>query len=521
MPSYFLYARKSTDVEDKQVLSIEAQLSELRSLAKSEGLGIKEEFIEKRTAKMPGRPIFTEMVKRIQKGEVHGIVCWKLDRLARNPVDGGQISWMLQQGTLQHIRTHDKSHYPNDNVLMMSVEFGMANQFILDLSANTKRGLREKVKRGEFPGIAPVGYINDVRTKTVVIDRKKSKIIRAAFELYSRGNQRLEDVSLFLAQNGIKSHFDNNAHKDRIRFILSNPFYCGLFKYAGELYEGRHTPIVEKRLWDKVQKVLVERGHPQKLVNDPKPLCGLMRCGECGRRITGEIQKSHTYYRCTKKNTVCSQKYIREEDLIPQLSELLSNHALPPEWAIEMEKCIENSKTDDARKTAAFVQDLREKAQDLSRKFDRLLDTYLTQDIERESYLKKRAKILSEKKSVEEQIARLEQTAENWLEPMREWIKTSVLLTETATNTDLIAKKTSLQQIFGSNIFLKNRRIEFIPTPPYALLREARVNFSEKDLSQIVAPNRGKCPNLLQGGNIAQLHYYPLITVRNFMLKWH
>lgn len=166
MTSYFLYARKSTDVEDKQVLSIEAQLFELRSLAKKEGLEIKEEFVEKRTAKMPGRPIFNEMIKRIEKGEARGVVCWKLDRLARNPVDGGQISWMLQQGTLQHIRTHDKSHYPNDNVLMMSVEFGMANQFILDLSANTKRGLHEKARHGEFPGTAPVGYQNDVRTKT-------------------------------------------------------------------------------------------------------------------------------------------------------------------------------------------------------------------------------------------------------------------------------------------------------------------------------------------------------------------
>src|SRR3989344_9707636 len=136
MSKYFLYARKPTDVEDKQGLSIEAQLVELRALAREEGLSITEEFVEKRTAKMPGRLIFNDMVKRIQKGEAQGIVCWKLDRLARNPVDGGQISWMLQQGILQHIRIHDKSYYPSDNVLMMSIEFGMANQFIRDLSTN-------------------------------------------------------------------------------------------------------------------------------------------------------------------------------------------------------------------------------------------------------------------------------------------------------------------------------------------------------------------------------------------------
>src|SRR3989338_4774568 len=127
--SYFLYVRKSTDVEDKQVLSIEAQLNELRSLAKRDGLQIVAEFVEKRTAKMPGRPIFNEMVQRIQRGEAQGIICWKLDRLARNPVDGGQVQWLLQENVIQHIRTHNQSYYSSDNVLMMSVEFVMANQY--------------------------------------------------------------------------------------------------------------------------------------------------------------------------------------------------------------------------------------------------------------------------------------------------------------------------------------------------------------------------------------------------------
>ena len=136
---YFLYARKSTDVEDKQVLSIEGQLAELCALSKRERLKIADEFVEKQGAKMPGRPVFNEMMKRIQKGEARGIVCWKLDRLARNPVDGGQIQWLLQENTIQHIRAHDRSYYPTDNVLMMSVEFGMANQFIRDLSSNVKR----------------------------------------------------------------------------------------------------------------------------------------------------------------------------------------------------------------------------------------------------------------------------------------------------------------------------------------------------------------------------------------------
>ena len=103
MTTYFLYARKSTDVEDKQVRSIDDQLAVLRVLAKTEGLKIAEEFIEKQSAKVPGRPVFNKMLARIEKGEAQGIVCWKVNRLARNPVDDGQVNWMLQRGIIQHI----------------------------------------------------------------------------------------------------------------------------------------------------------------------------------------------------------------------------------------------------------------------------------------------------------------------------------------------------------------------------------------------------------------------------------
>lgn len=343
---YFLYARKSTDVEDKQVLSIEAQLSELRALAKKENLEVVYEFIEKRTAKMPGRPIFNEMVKRIQKGEAQGIVCWKLDRLARNPVDGGQIQWLLQEKVIQHICTYNQSYYSSDNVLMMSVEFGMANQYIRDLSQNTKRGLRAKVAKGEFPGTAPTGYLNDSQKKSIVIDRKKGKIIKEAFELYAHGNSRLEDIGNFLYQRNVRSLQGNRIHKDRIKYILSNPFYYGHFYYAGEIHEGKHPQLISKKLFDKVQEVMVQRGHPQKPRNDPKALCGLLRCATCGMMITGEYkvkrQKNgnvheYHYYRCSKKSKLikCDEPQVRQEDLITEIDRILLDHALPSPWAKE------------------------------------------------------------------------------------------------------------------------------------------------------------------------------------------
>jgi site-specific DNA recombinase len=458
MPNYFLYVRKSTDTEDKQVRSIDDQLAVLRSLAKEQGLKISEEFVEKWSAKTPGRLIFNEMLKKLQAGKASGIICWKLDRLARNPVDAAQIQWLLQQGTIQHIQTHDRSYYPSDNVMLMNMEFGIANQYIRDLSTNTKRGMYEKAKRGDFPGLAPIGYLNNLRTNTIVIDRKKAAIVKAAFELYVHGNSRLEDISTFFVEQDLLSRNGKPFKRDKITRILSNPIYCGLFQFSGELYQGNHQPIVSKQLFDTVQKVLRDRSRPHKQsTNNPQALCGLFRCGECSRAITAEaktkIQQNgnthhYIYYRCTKKNTQCSQPFIRQEDLTQKLSNTLSQFVMPQEWASELSKMAEENSNQAAETTAAFVQGLRSKVTEIDRKLQRLLTAYLDQDIEQEPYRSEKNRLVSEKHSLEEQIARLVQKSNAWLEPLREWLKQAQTLGEIAISPDLTPKKSAAQTCF-------------------------------------------------------------------------
>jgi DNA invertase Pin-like site-specific DNA recombinase len=272
---YFLYVRKSTDVEDKQVLSIDAQLAELRAIAKRDGLEIATEFIEKRSAKKPGRPVFGDMMARIQRGEAQGIICWKIDRLARNPVDGGQIQWLLQEGVIRHIQTHDRSHFPNDNVLMMSVELGMATEYIRQLSANTSRGLKHKARQGIYPGLAPIGYINNPLTKTVIVDRKNAKLVKKTFEMYATGKVRLDELTEMWEKSGVLSSGNRRVHISRLSFILQNPFYYGHFRYCGELHEGKHEPIISKELYDSANAILKGRGHRQDIKNNPSPYCGV------------------------------------------------------------------------------------------------------------------------------------------------------------------------------------------------------------------------------------------------------
>ena len=260
---FFLYARKSTDVEDKQVRSIEDRIAELRAFAKLEKLEIVEELIEKQSAKIPGRPIFNAMLDRIVKGEANGIISWHPDRLARNSVDSGKIIYLVDCGHLSFLK-FPTFWFENTSQgkFMLNIAFGQSKYYVDSLAENTKRGLHQKVRRGEYPSLAPIGYLNDSRTKTVVVEKKKSAIIRKAFELYAQNNSRLEDIADFLTHQGIVTKGGKRFHRDRISFILSNPFYVGLFRYAGEIYEGKHQPVISKKIFDQVQEILKQRGKP-------------------------------------------------------------------------------------------------------------------------------------------------------------------------------------------------------------------------------------------------------------------
>jgi site-specific DNA recombinase len=514
---FFLYARKSTDVEDKQVLSIEAQLAELRAFAKNENLEIVEEFVEKQSAKIPGRPIFGKMLEKIEKGEAQGILAWHADRLARNSVDGGRIIYLLDCGHIQSLKfpTLWFENTPQGK-FMLNIVFGQSKYYIDSLSENVRRGLRQKVRRGEYPGPAPIGYLNDSRIKLVVMDRKKAKIIKAAFEFYAKGDKTLEDLSHFLAQQGITTKNGKVWHKDRVKYLLTNPFYYGHFRYAKEVHEGKHDPIISKKLFDRVQEVLKQRGRPRhKAKNEPQPFCGLLYCS-CGMMITGEYkvkkQKNgniheYVYYHCSRKSKTikCKEPCIRQEVLDKQISSLLQKVSLPQDWAEELLIMLEKDKKESVQSCFAFVQEAKEKIKTISLKLQRLLDGYLEQDIERETYRTEKAKLMSEKKSLEEQIIKLEQKQNDWVEPMEDWLNYAQTLTKIASDNNLFEKKVAAEEVFGSNLFLANREarlrapsgMDSSGQNQWAALRAAHEMVSEKPKSMVLVDGAGFEPAAL------------------------
>ena len=172
---FFLYARKSTDTEERQVRSIDDQLAELRELALKENIEIVKVYTEKRTAKVPGRPVFNEMLADIEKGLADGILAWHPDRLARNSVDGGKIIWLLDIGKLRDLKfpTFWFENTPQGK-FMLQIAFGQSKYYVDNLSENIRRGIRQKLKNGLWPQMAPLGYLNG-QNKAIVIDRRRRR----------------------------------------------------------------------------------------------------------------------------------------------------------------------------------------------------------------------------------------------------------------------------------------------------------------------------------------------------------
>ena len=321
--TFFLYVRKSSESEDRQVQSIDDQIRVLLPLAQTLNIRIKETFTEAKSAKAPFvRPVFTEMLARIEKGEANGILVWELNRLSRNPVDSGTISWMLQRGVLKCIQTMSKKYLPSDNILLFNVETGMANQFIIDLRRNCRRGMEGKALRGWKPALAPYGYLNDKLEGTIIPDKKRFHLIRRMWDMMLSGNYTAPQIrNIANKEWGYRTPKRKQRGGDEISNsgiykMFTNVFYSGLFMWAGTLYQGKHKPMITLDEYDRVQVLLGRDGKPRAKTHN-FAYTGMISCGVCSSMYTATEKtkfikrtkefRNYIYYHCTrrKRGAVC------------------------------------------------------------------------------------------------------------------------------------------------------------------------------------------------------------------------
>lgn len=339
---FCLYARKSSEQDERQALSIDSQIKEMLEQAKRDGLDVAEVRQESYSAKASGqRPVFGQILTDIKDGLFQGILAWAPDRLSRNAGDLGVLVDMMDDGHLQEVRTFGQTfrNTPSEKFLLMI----LGSQAKLEndqRSINVKRGLKAKALKGWRPGITPIGYLNDPKgeqgERQIYLDPKRAPLIKEAFERCASGATG-RDIYHWMKKKGFTTRQGKSMALSAIYRMLRDSYYCGKFEYpvgSDSWYSVSHESIITKVLFMKVQ---------EKLTVAPKSKPGtkefdftrILKCGRCKAGITAEEKfksikgggrRRYVYYHCTNGATQrCEESWIREEDLLEQLLSVIDS----------------------------------------------------------------------------------------------------------------------------------------------------------------------------------------------------
>lgn len=500
---WIAYCRKSTEQEDKQTLSIDAQKREIKTLCERRGLELTGLLWESYTAYKTGRVEFEKMLARIENGVANAIVVYHLSRLARNTADGGRIIYLMDEGKLKEICTPTKSYINNpDDKFFLQIEFGMNKKSSDDTSTYVKRDIGSKLLRGEYPSYAINGYLNldkegritgknfDSKKQIMLealskkLDRKLMRvekdpvcapILRQFFDEVLKGEKNLRELVEYANEIGVASRrFGRKMNKSQIERILTNPFYHGVIRFRGELHQGIHEPIITKQEFDRIQDALHSRSRPR-----PKRIDfafrGLMKCGVCNMSIVGWHKvkkisgKEYTYYTCSKRHGNCGQPCIREDELERQIEERLKAIIISERlWKVCV-KLLKESYGDQIQRQEQQKKSWEHQARVVQDKIKRLLDLRIDGGVSDEDYRMKREELMAEKQRLEELVVSANKNNTDWIKRAEGFFEGAHKVYELFKKGDLAEKKRLVGTI-GVNLTLRDKKLHWEYKAPYQFL---------------------------------------------------
>lgn len=338
---YCLYARKSSESDERQAMSIDSQIKEMLAIAKRENINLVEVRQESKSAKATGqREQYNLLLEDVERGKFNAILTWAPDRLSRNAGDLGSIVDLMDAGKLLEIRTHGQTftNNPNEKFLLM-ILCSQAKLENDNRGKNVKRGLRATCAMGKRPGMPPLGYKlyrdpEDYSKKSrVVVDPERAPYIKKMFDYITKNGLSGRQVNDYLSSEGFRTRKGKKVTPSMTYRIFKEPFYYGEFEYpkgSGQWYKGTHKPLITKEQWELANKFL-KTYEKSKWGSKAFYFSRLFKCGSCGSGVCGEERinrhgKRYVYYKCTKYGgkTRCNEKYIREEKLIESIASMIN-----------------------------------------------------------------------------------------------------------------------------------------------------------------------------------------------------
>ncbi len=505
-----MYCRKSSEGDEKQILSTEGQEEENMKILQRTGDTLVKKYTEEKSAKQPGkRDEYKQMIKDFLAGIIEVLYCWKLNRLARNSIEAGEIQWMLQEGIIKAIITPERTYLPGDNILMMLLEFGMATQYSIDLGKDVKRGMKQKAKMGWKPGVSPIGYLPDYHglkgERAVFVDPERFEKVRTCWDLLLTGTKTVPEITAYATKKlkltilGSRKKGSRPLSRNTLYQVFTNPFYYGEFVWDGEICQGLHKPMISIAEYDQAQEILGRKGRPRPHKNEV-PYSRLIHCGECCGKCNCKIivdvkrkyikqegkTREYRYYRCSKRSKGCQCKQsgsTTEPDLERQLATVVDTVNVPEpllKWTLRKLRATQTDRKHQHRQTLRKYQ---EDYKGLVSKIDRLVDRQLDEAtaLPEETFKPKLEQMEKDKKHQAALIQDFDANASQWTQEIITALSITQKLKEKyATSSRKV--KIEILGLLGQRLELKDRKLTFSLAEPFATIFDAKAIFARQNM---------------------------------------
>lgn len=537
---WFIYCRKSSDSEDKQIQSLPAQVKELTEIAIRNGYTIVDTYLESHSAFHPGRPEFNNMMDRLYSGEANAVLVWASNRIARNAIDAGKFIYAMDLGQLVAVKTIGATFFnTSDNKMALNFDFTLSKKSSDDLSASVHRGNREKFfENKEWSGPAKQGFINYTdpysKKRDLKVDQERFDLLQEACKKIVSGIYTPMEALDWLNKDmgfrtvKLKNSGGNKLAQSTFYKTLSDPFYYGLMihKIDGVVQEQMHKypKMLSKDEWDVLQIRLGKKSRSKQTKQD-FPYKGVLRCGECNGFVTAEEKWQiicpecktkfaktknrdscikcglkidvmanptilhYTYYHCTKKvNKQCSQGFIEQKSLEAQIHEELKKFEIDPDfkdWAIaHLHELNEVEAVKDEKATLRNVTNYEGLKNQLRRmtKF-RFTETYEASSLEeKEAYELELQELNEAINSVKENINEVDTKQQDWLELSKKTFEFACYARHWFDNGDT-KTKTQILSMLGQNLKLHDKKILIDKDNPFWIIEKAKKDVENLGLS--------------------------------------